>query len=280
MAALDIKDAFLQAPQDEVIHIELQGRRYQVLRNLPGQRLGAKRWYWHCREYISKSLKFEWCREQPCTARCIENGVCNCFLLRVNDLLFIGSQDFWEQKFLPCMTNKFSVSCNMLEGDGSSISFLKRRIVKLSDGLLLIPGTPVMKVIDMFEKSFGKARAQKVPCDGSIQQTDQSAFLSPMESSAYRSIVGLLLYLARERVDIMFTVKELSSTMSKPTTCSLQHMRKLVGYLRQTGDYGLLFTPEFGSGKLRKGTDQFWLLMLIGQEANSIENQRAAQFTS
>ena len=67
---------------------------------------------------------------------------------------------------------------------------------------------------------------QKIPCDGGIQQEDKSQRLNDGDSKAYRSVIGLLLYAARERVDIMYTVKELSGSMSAPTvvpckSCSL-----------------------------------------------------------
>ena len=42
LAALDIGDAFLQVPQDKPLKVVLHGQAYAVLRNLPGQRLGAK----------------------------------------------------------------------------------------------------------------------------------------------------------------------------------------------------------------------------------------------
>ena len=41
LAALDIKDAFLQLPQQHVVSVNLHGTEYVVLRNLPAPRLGA-----------------------------------------------------------------------------------------------------------------------------------------------------------------------------------------------------------------------------------------------
>ena len=106
LASLDIKDAFLQVPQDRVIGVELYGAEYLVLRNLPGQRLGAKAWYWHFRNYVSEVLKCCWCAEQPCIGKCIVDGVHNTFIIHVDDLLFAGSHDFWVNRFLPAMTFK------------------------------------------------------------------------------------------------------------------------------------------------------------------------------
>ena len=45
LAALDIKDAFLQAPQEKLVGVSLYNQQYIIKGNLPGQRLGAKSRY-------------------------------------------------------------------------------------------------------------------------------------------------------------------------------------------------------------------------------------------
>ena len=147
LAALDIKDAFLQVPQEKLVGVSLYDQQYIIKRNLQGQRLEAKSWYWFFRNYVSETLQFEWSIEQPCLARCTCNGVHNCFMIHVDDLLFAGSSEFWSKTFLPAMTAKFNVSHSVLTNDGSSIMFLKRRLVKLPDGILIVPGTTAEKVV-------------------------------------------------------------------------------------------------------------------------------------
>ena len=190
LASLDIKDAFLQVPQEEIVGGSLYGKELVIRRNLPGQRLGAKAWYWYFRNYVAKCFECEWCSEQPCLARCTYKGIHNVFMIRVDDLLFAGSSDFWNNKFLPAMTEGLKVSHSELKENGSSISFLKRRLVKLEDGLMIVPGTTVEKVVSCFEKHFGSARGQKVPCDAGIQNEDHSQSLSLSDSKAYRSVIG------------------------------------------------------------------------------------------
>ena len=210
---------------------------------------------------MTNSLQCAWSVEQPCLARCTKDRVHNCFMTHVDDLLFTGSSKFWAETFLPTMEAKFNVSHNEMKADGTEISFLKRRLVKLSDGLLIIPGTTVEKVVAYFERFFGPARSQKIPCDSSIQNQDESRPLTTCDSKAYRSVIGLLLYVARDRIDVMFTVKELSSCMAAPTTLALQRFRKLIDYLKASGTMDVkLFIAEFGSGKTRQGGEMFWLL--------------------
>ena len=89
---------------------------------MPGQRFGARAWYWFFREYVSESMGFEWCAVQPCLAKFGENV----FMVHVDDVLFTGSKKFWTETFLPMMQQKFSVSFNVLDGVGSEVNFLKR----------------------------------------------------------------------------------------------------------------------------------------------------------
>eukprot|EP00435_Cladocopium_sp_Y103_P052743 s680_g16.t1 len=280
LASLDVKDAFLQVPQPTLIVVTLYNKQYLLQRNLPGQRLGARSWYWYFREYVNEALECTWCREQPCLARCTNKGIHNVFMLHVDDLLFAGSEEFWKTKFLPAMQAKFNVNFHEIQGDGSSICFLKRKLVKTNDGLLIVPGTTVEKIVSCFEAQFGAARPQKVPADASIQNADTSQPLSAADGKAFRSVVGLLLYAGRDRIDIMFTVKELASYMANPTLCSLQRLRKLIGYLKSNGDMGMqLATPCFGKGKLKSGGEHFWLLECFS-DADWSANRKHRKSTS
>jgi hypothetical protein len=96
------------------------------------------------------------------------------------------------------------VSYKLLGGTGTEIDFLKRRLVMLSDGMMIVPGTSAAKVVECFEKHFGHARVQKVTSDAALQQEDNSQKPTPLDAKNFRSRIGLLLYLARDRVDVMY----------------------------------------------------------------------------
>jgi hypothetical protein len=53
--------------------------------------------------------------------------------------MFVGKKSFWENTFLKGMREKFSVS--QLNGLGTSITFLKRKITEMDGWLMLTPGT-------------------------------------------------------------------------------------------------------------------------------------------
>ena len=72
-------------------------------------------------------------------------------------------------------------------------------------------------------------------------------------------MIGLLLYVACGRVDVMFAVKELSASMPAPTVCDFHKLRKLIGYFKASGELGIKrCVPEHGVGKWKRGGEKFW----------------------
>ena len=118
-----------------------------------------------------------------------------------------------------------------------------------------------MKGVKAFEEHFGKARSQFVPCNQPMLAEDLSDGFSARDAVAFRSIIGICLYLAQDRPDVLCSVKELSSYMAKPTHAALQKLKKFVGYLRGTEEYCMgIETPMSGQGKWKTSTTTCWIL--------------------
>ena len=107
----------------------------------------------------------------------------------------------------------------------------------MDDGLALLPGNNIAKLIKLREEKFGKLRYSTTPADPRIQIEDNSQVLVGNDATFFRMAVGTCLYIIRDRPDIAFTVKEPSSYMSNPTVAAMRHLRKLVSYLE--GDHQL-----------------------------------------
>ena len=58
--------------------------------------------------------------------------------------------------------------------------------------------------------------------------------LDNVKSSAFRSILGALLYISHERADIQYSTKGLASYLKSPTTHSWLQLGRLLGYLSKT----------------------------------------------
>ena len=259
IGALDIKDAFLQVEQERPLQISTTLARYKVLKNLPGQRIGAKAWYEHLRSYLAEELNFEFDVVNPCLGKQGDGQNLVCILIHVDDVMFTGRQKAVE-RFVMKLKEKFEVDMTMVKEYGQEFSFLKRKYIYVEDDLLIKPGQYASNVIKTYEDHFGPARKQKLPATSDIQDADGSNLASPEDAAIYKSIVGMGIYLAQERMDVAFVVKELAGRMSSPTEISLLKVQKFVGYLKETEHQHILLPlPQRGQG-INMRSHELWIL--------------------
>ena len=154
-------------------------------------------------------------------------------LIHVDDVMIFGGKDYVLNHFLPKVKEMLNISVNIVEKPGDKISFLMRSYLRVSDGLVVMPGSYINNMLELYELNFGPVQAQKVPADGSIRVEDGSQELDARTSSIYRSLIGMLVYVSQERMDVGFVTKELASKMAKPTTVALARLKKLLGYLKE-----------------------------------------------
>ena len=72
LCTMDIKDAFLQVPQEEPLRLRMPGGDYIALKNLPGQRIGAKAWFDYFSAFLAEELGYEACPRRVCAKGEIE----------------------------------------------------------------------------------------------------------------------------------------------------------------------------------------------------------------
>ena len=65
-------------------------------------------------------------------------------------------------------------------------------------------------MLEAFEERFDMVRIQQVPADDGIQVQDGSQELNGPDSTTYRSVTGMALYLAQKRYDIACCIKGLA----------------------------------------------------------------------
>ena len=154
---------------------------------------------WSLRALLDESLQIEFCSVQPCLARTQECAI----LIHVDDIMHVGSLKFWNE-FKEKLQQRFTISCSVLEGVGTEISFLKRKILRVEDGLSLLPGNNIAKLIKVWE--------EKLRADPGIQ----------IEDSPLCLVGSYVTFFRMGRPDIAFTVKELLSYMSSVSDAASQ----------------------------------------------------------
>ena len=82
--------------------------------------------------------------------------------------------------------------------------------------------------------------------------------LGPYEATQYLAIVARANYLASDRPDIMYAVKELCRGMAKPTTVMWHRLKRLGRYLVGSGRAALKFDWQGHESEVTGYSDSDW----------------------
>ena len=72
---------------------------------------------------------------------------------------------------------------------------------------------------------------KKSPGHSEMDQCDLTGEISPEDAKAFRTCVGILLYLAADLPHCQHIVRNLATYSTQPTVCSMVVLKHLVGYL-------------------------------------------------
>ena len=256
-----MKDAFLQVDEAVPTQLRTPNGHFEVLKNLPGQRIGAKAWYECITSWLGER-GFEFADENPCLGRRSNDMM---LLIHVDDVMFVGKESYVSQVFLPAIQARFEISQQHIERENDQIQFLKRTYELVNEEenptLRVYPGKYAEEMVEKYEAMMGRVKTQQLPCGQEMLEPDGTSPLGVELAGLYRSLVGCGIYLSQERMDISFAVKELASSVACPTTGSLKKLAKMIGYLKSTiGQYGVLELEEAGHGLVTRCDTSRWLL--------------------
>ena len=166
IVVLDIKDAYLQVPQQEEVLATIsswmkkacndvgEGIVWRLKRCLPGQRNAATRWYEHLRSILEK-LGFVFSVHVPALARHVKRRLC--ISIHVDDELLAGEKQetvwlveelekiFKVEKEGPYPSDRI--------GRGEDMRYLKRKYVFVPEGIVVQPNEKyVRKLIELYDQ--------------------------------------------------------------------------------------------------------------------------------
>ena len=95
-----------------------------------------------------------------------------------------------------------------------------------------------------------KTIGSEFPCWGELRAKDMSRELNFEDASKYRQAVGTALYISCDRPDVGYAVRMLAAYMARPTEHARVGLVKLLQYLINTSDYGILM--KFAAPGTRK----------------------------
>ena len=249
--SLDVKDAFLQVPQKSPTYVKpprgyghlLQEDEVWVLeRLLPGQRAGTREWGLFLQEALQDESYESFMLSPNLFVKKDKDGKMEgCLLAHVDDIQLLATKEEGE-RLVKNFKQKFNLTVQGPCGAGceeDAVYFLKRRYEYNRDGLTVSMGNKyIEKLVELLGLQQKKPRTTPEPA----YEEDVSPELEGEERQRFATAVGILLYISSDRPDAQHGIRELASSLTKPTKAKYRRLEHLVCYLKGTAGYSIRFT--------------------------------------
>jgi hypothetical protein len=254
---LDVPSAFLNAPLDEDIYMEIpegfeqEGMIMKLLKALYGLKQGPRCWWLLISNFIVGTLGY---------IKCISDA---CFFYKKsrNDnmmYLYLFVDDF-QSAFSFVDTGEWSELKQKLISEfntkdlGSSVWMLGMRIIRdrINRTIVLDQEAYVTKALERFDMQDSRILStpgESIISDELNDELDKSSEVNI--KNEYQRIVGTLLYAATStRIDIAHAVGRLSFHLQSPSNNNLNNSKRVLRYLNGCRNVGLKFGGNI-NGKL------------------------------
>ena len=231
---IDVSKAYLYAPVRRDIYIELpegdreSGMCGRLIYSLYGTRDAAQNWE---AEYTKtlEDLGFARGKASPCTFW--SEGLQARIVVHGDDFTILGTDKsirYIEDE----MRKKYQIKMRGVLGpdrhDCKEITILNRILRWTPYGLEYEPDPRHAEII-VHEMCVESGKPVNTP--GAKREGKDGEPLNPEQSTRYRGLVARANYLAQDRADLQYAVKELSRRMSAPTDIDWMAMKRLARYL-------------------------------------------------
>ncbi|CAJ2637896.1 unnamed protein product [Trifolium pratense] len=243
MHQLDVNNAFLQGSLKEQVYMtqppglkDSQHPHYvcKLHKAIYGLRQAPRAWHDALKNF-TVSYGFLCSKSDPSLFIYAAEGILAYFLVYVDDLLLTGNNDHFMHQFISNLSQKFS-----LKNMGAPHYFLGIEIIPTTSGILLSQHKHVRDILQRFDMEGAKPSPTPLSATATLQLHDGTP---STDATEYRSILGALQYLNLTRPDLSFSINKLAQFMHKPTTLHLQHLKRILRYLKTTINHGILLQP-------------------------------------
>lgn len=163
----------------------------------------------------------------------------------VDDLLVTGSDISLINWFKEHMGKNFEMS-----DLGKLSHYLWIEVNQMKDCIELNQTSYAKKVLE--RSGMGECKPTKYPMEPATQiHKDEKG--KPVDSTAYKSVVGGLRYLVHTRPDLSFAVRIVSRYMERPTVLHWNAVKRILRYLKGTLSYGLVYSKASNNNMVLSG---------------------------
>ena len=262
---MDVKRAFLHAPTQREVYIRLPAEDMEgdsesmvgrLRKALYGTRDAPQSWQAHITAVMRK-LGFAAGRANPCLFRHRTRDLT--VSVHVDDFLCLGSPGdlTWLRSSLK---NDFDYTSAVLGGgvgEVTEVKYLNRTITYTAEGLVYEPDVKhVQTVLD--ELGLRQGKGVNTPGLKEGRKEDDDIPLCKKGQQSMRRLIAVLNYLAQDRCDLGFSVKECARMMSNPCRRTSVAIQRLARYLIQFPSRPQLFRWQEEPSSLAAYTDADW----------------------
>ena len=216
---------------------------WQVDGNIYGRQSAAAQYRDRLEEILTTCLpssKYQFSRGKldACVYRCAKTGVV--LVHHIDDFDICGP----EETLIDLLTVQLPANgCKLKMGEieyprrGNSMTseFLGRKKINVENAIITKPNE---RHIQTILRQLGLENAKPSPVPGKKLDLKQDTLLNEKDKATYASCVGSGIYLAQDRPDIKFSVKELARRIREPRQCDYNNLKTLGRYLVGTKDCG------------------------------------------
>ena len=279
LLALDVKDAYLCVDQETPMAARIpgfEGMKMRFIKMIPGQRDGAAKWNKFIMDFLRQRHKLEICAECPSVYKVQGHPG----LIHVDDLLLLARLSWLMRTLVPELKDKFKVSFEVACKTGDRFNFLKREHILCEEGIVIMP--PREHALKMAQLLGVRAtKTSSVPCSKELVGHDHSPALPADKAAAFRSAVGVGLYISNDRPDISFSVRVLAQWLRDPTELAWKCAQKLAAYVQSTASFGtLVHAGNTGESLLNPGSEGAFDLLETFTDSDWSGNKRNRRLMS
>ena len=167
----------------------------------------------------------------------------------VDGIIFGSDDDRMSQQFSKDIQSDFEMSLL-----GVLNFFLGLQISQLDNGIFISHSKYIKEMLKKFIMEYCKPVSTPMIIDYKLSKDDES---KEVDQRLYKSMIGILLYVAASRPDVMQVVGQVERFQTTPKEAHVLEVKRIFRYLKGTTEFGLWY-PKGNKLTLVCYTDADW----------------------
>jgi len=253
---LDVNNAFLHGQLDEEVYMSLppgftnkgESKVCKLHKSIYGLKQASRQWF---AKFSTALLEFGFIQSKAdytLFTRSLE-GSFIALLVYVDDIVVASDNSAEVSKFIKLLNDRFQ-----LKDLGQLKYFLGLEIARSELGISVCQRKYALEVLE--DSGMLASKPVHFPMEPNVKFSKDSGQLLE-DPTAYRRLVGRLLYLTISRPDISFVVQVLSQFMAQPRAPHLAAAHRVLHYIKASPAQGLFF-PVISNLQMKAFCDSDW----------------------